>query len=58
MAIENLIVVLIYSCNRHMRNFHGNLNGFSATFSTIFTSYLSLGIAFSFMKLISYLKLI
>ena len=52
---------------RHEQNFHGNLNGFLVTFSTIFTSYLSLksvipnfvaclvllGMAFSFIKLIS-----
>ena len=30
---------LIQAC-RHKQNFHGNLNGFSLTFSTIFTPYL------------------
>ena len=29
----------IHAC-RHKQNFHGNLNGFLVTFSTIFTSYL------------------
>ena len=54
----------IHSCP-HKQNFHGNLNGFLVTFSTIFTSYLwsvipkfvaclvFLGMAFSFIKLIS-----
>ena len=55
----------IHAC-RHKQNFHGNLNGFLVTFSTIFTSYLwrvsfrtfvaclvFLGMAFSFIKLIS-----
>ena len=38
---EFKIVVLIYSCiGRHKQNVHGNLNGFSVTFSIIFTSYL------------------
>ena len=32
----------IHACrhNSHKQNFHGNLNGFLVTFSTIFTSYL------------------